>query len=901
MSRGDSPPRPSSGSPTRRLHSAYYPPMAQLPTGTVTFLFTDIEGSTRLLEELGTDRYERLQEEHAAILRRAIAAGGGSVVRIEGDAFFAAFPTPAGALKGVVSAQRDLSAHAWAEDAAIRVRMGLHSGEGRLGGGDYIGIDPNRAARIAAAGHGGQVLLSDSTRSLVEHQLPDGVRLRDLGTHRLRDISYPEHLFDLVIDGLFSDFPALKTLDARPNNLPLQLTSFVGREPEVAETIRLLEDHRLVTLTGTGGTGKTRLALAAGAELIPSFPDGVFFVELASLIDPGRVCPAICQVLGVREEPGRDVIDTMAARLAGQKLLLILDNFEHLIDAAPMVVDEALHRASEFKVLVTSRSPLRLYGEQELEVPPLALPDPSELLELEALSAYEAVALFVDRARQARPGFDLTDENAAAVAEICTRLDGLPLAIELAASRINVLSPPAILSRLGHQLDLLTTGARDVPPRQRTLRGAIDWSYDLLEKPERQAFARLSVFAGGADLEAVEFVGNPDGDLGADSLDRLASLVEKGLVRRIDTAAGEPKFAMLETIREYAGERLEADWDAEQTRRRHAEFFLDTARRSEGDILVQDASGLDRLDREHDNIQAAFQWAIDSGETQRAILAASSIWRFWLLRGHTSIGKAWMERLLEVPGERTRARARAHETAGSLAYWESDLPEAERHYREALAISRELGDLPGIARALYDMAFLPYLRGNGWEEAVQRLDAAASLFEEVGDTDSADRARDDIPYFKLLGGDVEDALPLMEEVLARARSKGDLFYLMDHLMRVADGRLKLGELDVARAGLLEGLDLVERAEIPGGIAAFLQALASVEAAEGRHERAMHLFGAGQAISEEAEGGDSNLAMGEDPTEAARAAMGEEATDRALAEGRAMTRAEAVAYARGPES
>jgi tetratricopeptide (TPR) repeat protein len=496
----------------------------------------------------------------------------------------------------------------------------------------------------------------------------------------------------------------------------------------------------------------------------------------------------------------------------------------------------------------------------------------------------------------------VTEENAAAVAEICTRLDGLPLAIELAASRINVLSPQAILSRLSHRLDLLTTGARNVPERQRTLRGAIDWSYDLLEKPERRLFARLSAFAGGADLDAVEAVCNPDGDLGMSVLDGVASLVDKGLVRRLETEAGEPRFGMLETILEYARERLEADWDAHETRRRYTDFFLDLAEASEADIPAEDRAVLDRLDREQDNLQAAFRWALENGEAERGMVAAASIWRFWMLRGQLEVGRELVERLLAVPGDRNEARARGHGAAGSLAYWQQNVPEAERHYDEQLAIYRELGDRVGIARALYDMAYLPYIREGGWEEAVRRLQEAAELFDEVGDRDNADKARGDVAYFRMLGGDVESALPLMERVLARAREKGDAFYLMDHLMRAAEAQLKLGRPDQARARLLEGLDIVDRGAMPGGVAAFLQALAGVATAKGEHERSMRLYGAGQAINVEAGGEEDALPwVLEDPVAKAREAVGDEATDRALAEGRAMTQDEALAYGRQPNA
>lgn len=871
--------------------------MAELPTGTVTFLFTDIEGSTRLVQELGTDRYERIQDEHGAILLHAIEVGEGTVVRIEGDSFFAVFPTPAGALAAAVSAQRDLAAYGWPDQATIRVRMGLHSGEGRLGGGDYIGIDANRAARIAAAAHGGQVVVSDATRTLVEHELPDGVRLRDLGPHRLKDISHPERLFDLVIEGLPSDFAPIKSLDARPNNLPLHLTSFVGREAEIAETARLLSDHRLVTLTGPGGTGKTRLALAVGAQLLPAFPDGVFLVELASIVDPGQVCPAICEVLEVREEAGREVIDTLVNRLMGQESLLILDNFEHLLEATP-VVDEVLRRVGGVRIMPTSRTNLGLYGEQELHVPPLALPDPGDLRDLNSLSRFEAVALFVDRARAALPSFQVTEENAPAVAQICARLDGLPLAIELAASRINVLSPQAILSRLGSRLDLLAD-PRTQPVRHRTLRGTMDWSYDLLGKPERRLFARLSVFAGGADLDAAQAVCNPDGDLEMPTIDGLASLVDKGLVRRADTADGEPRFGMLETIREYARERLDADWDTDETRRRHAERFLGLALTSERDITSEDHAGLPRLDMEHDNIQASLRWSIENDETERGMVAASSIQRFWLFRGQLGVGRAWLDRLLAVPGERTEARARAHAAAGSLAYWQADLPNTMRHYDEALAIYRELGDRAGIARALYDLAFVPFVTKSGYEESVPRLRQAAELFEETGEEENAAKARRDIPYFMMLAGDLEDALPLLEEALAAARKTGDIFQVWDNLFRVAEGRRLVGDVEHARSAALEALSIMERRDIEGFTGSVLQLLASVETAAGRHRRAMRLYGAGQSFADSL-GEGSFTAIAQDSVAESRASIGDRATEDALAEGRVMTRAEAVTYARAAD-
>jgi predicted ATPase/class 3 adenylate cyclase len=869
--------------------------MAELPTGTVTFLFTDIEGSTRFLQELGSDAYARLQDRHADIIRRAIREGSGVEVRTEGDAFFVAFPTPAGALRAAVTAQRGLA------DAEVRVRMGLHTGEGRLGGDDYLGIDPNRAARIAAAGHGGQVLLSDATRSLVEHDLPQGVAVRDLGDHRLKDIAHPEHLFDLVIAGLPSDFPVPRTLDARPNNLPLQLSSFVGRDAEIEETVRLLGDHRLVTLTGPGGTGKTRLAVAVASELLPSFPDGAFFVDLAPIADPGQVCPAICEVLGVREEPGSDLIDTLVNRLAGKGLLLVLDNFEHLLDAASLV-ERLLAAVAEVRALVTSRTPLGLYGEQEQRVPPLTLPDPRHLPEAEALSRYEAVALFIDRARAARSEFAVTNANAPALAEICARLDGLPLAIELAASRIKVLSPDAILSRLSHGLDLLAASARNLPERQRTLRGAIEWSYGLLDEPERRLFARLSVFAGGADLGAIDAVANRDGDLGVDTLDALSSLVDKSLVRQTATEVGEPRFDMLETIREYAGERCELEWDGEATRRRHAEHFLALAEASEPYMDgPEQVAWLDRLDRERGNLQAALRWAIEVDEPERGMRAAAALWRFWQVRGHFATGRDWLERLLAFPVGRTTIRAKAEDAAGSLSYWQANVPETERHYREALAIYRELGDRPGIAQATYDLAFVPLIRGSGFEEGGRLLNDAIELYEELGDEGGMAKAKGDMGLFLMMQGDYHAALPLLEESLSRSRERGDTFRVADDLLRVAEAHRGLVNHDQARRGYLEALDIMERGNAPGGVAAVLQIMASVDSDRGDHQRAMRLFGAGMAIAESIGETDvmAPFQFG-DPVGDARQAIGDEATDRALAEGRAMTGEEAVAYARAAD-
>ncbi len=497
------------------------------------------------------------------------------------------------AVAAAVAAQRALAAEPWGDNGPVQVRMGIHSGEGTLSGETYVGIDVHRAARIANAGHGGQVLVSAATRMLAESSLPDGVSLRELGEFRLKDLSRPEQLAMLVIEGLPDEFPALRTLDAVPNNLPTQLTTFLGRQRELEEAAALLEQARLLTLTGPGGTGKTRLSLQLAADATERFHDGVFFVPLGTIDEPALVLPTIAQALGM-PDPGGGALDRLADQLAGKHVLLVLDNFEQVSEAAPQI-GELLARLPDARVLATSRSPLHVYGEQEYPVPPLGLPDPRHLPDLETLSQFASVALFIERAMSVRPGFAVDAANAPAIAEICVRLDGMPLAIELAAARVRVLTPQAILSRLGDQLSLLAGGASNLPERQQTLRGAIGWSHDLLEVPDRVAFARLAVFAGGADLAAVERVviadWPADGGPVPDALDAVASLLDKSLLRQEMAEADEPRFRMLESIRAFGLERLDEREPGLETRQRHADHYLAMAEELSAKVFGGGATG----------------------------------------------------------------------------------------------------------------------------------------------------------------------------------------------------------------------------------------------------------------------------------------------------------------------
>jgi predicted ATPase/class 3 adenylate cyclase len=580
--------------------------VASPPTGTVTFLFTDIEGSTKLWEHDAT-AMEAALVRHDEILKGAIEERDGYVFKTVGDAFCCAFPTAPEALDAAIETQRRLLSEAWKESGTIRVRMALHTGAAEERDGDYFGPPVKRVARLLSAAHGGQVLLSLPTQELVRDQLPSGTSLRYLGEHRLKDLFRPERVFQLLAPELPSEFPPLRSLDAYRNNLPLQPTPLVGREQEVPEVCNLLRsgETRLLTLTGPGGTGKTRLALQAAADLLEDFPDGTFFAPLATLTEADLFISAVAESLGVRETGEQALDESLKEYLGERQLLLLLDNFEQVLEAVPTIT-ELLTAAPELQVLTTSRAPLGLYGEHEFPVPPLSMPDLERPPPLERLTQYSAVGLFVERARAVKPDFEVTNESAPAVAEICVRLDGLPLAIELAAARIKMLPPRAMLQRLGSRLKLLTGGARDLPERQRTLRGAIEWSHALLDQGEQVLFARLAVFSGGRTLEAIEAICDAEGDLPVDAFEGVSSLLDKSLLRQEEGPGGEPRFVMLETVHEFAREKLGQSAEAEEIERVHAEYFLALAEEADPELRGPDQlQWLEKLEAEHDNMRAA--------------------------------------------------------------------------------------------------------------------------------------------------------------------------------------------------------------------------------------------------------------------------------------------------------
>ena len=766
--------------------------MAQLPAGTVTFLFTDVAGSTRLLREHGA-RYAELLGEHRRVLRSAFEQANGVEVDTQGDAFFVAFTRASDAVAAAANARAALAG------GPVQVRMGIHTGEPFVTDEGYVGIDVHRAARIAAAAHGGQIVLSQTTRGFLDGD----VALRDLGEHRLKDLAGAERLYQLG-EG---DFPPLRTLDA--TNLPVAATPLLGREHELDELVAMfLNGSRLVTITGPGGTGKTRFALQVAAELVGRFGDGVFWVPLAGLADPEVVSAEIARTIGVRED--------LAGSLRGKDLLLLLDNFEHLLDAAPSV-GELLSGASGLKVLATSRSPLRIAG--EIEYP------------LEPLPPSDAVALFVERSRAA--GRPLLPD--AAVEAICRRLDGLPLAIELAAARMRLLTPETLLGRLDSALPLLTGGARDAPERQRTLEATIAWSYDLLDDPGKLLFARLSVFAGSFSIDLAEAVCEAD-------VDRLAALVDASLLKSI----GEDRFLLLETIRDYALERLIESGDAEDMRRRHADAFAALAEAGYEHRLEAETEWSDRLERDHDDLRAALDWLAEHDADAELRLAGALGW-FWLSHSHLAEGRRRLTDALAVSEFEGRVRSRALTAAGVLGAWQGEVDVGRAELAEALDLWSTVGDEGELASALDALGWvLVYAPGDN-DGALDAFERSLEIWRRLSDTAGERRAVCGICQVLVAKGDVERAEALSRELLEMAGGDARAEHFAFHFL--ADCALIEGECEVAEERYRESL----RAALPLGdvleTSFEVQGVAMAAAGRGDHTRGIRLAAAVEALWE----------------------------------------------------
>jgi predicted ATPase len=738
-----------------------------------------------------------------------------------------------------------------ARERQVRVRAGVHSGEATLTEGDYVGLALHEVARISAAAHGGQILVSGTTRELAADAGLPAVELRDLGDHRLKDISHPVRLYQLVGDGLLDEFPPPRTPESRPNHLPEQLTSFVGRR-ELDEGKRLLAGTRLLTLTGPGGTGKTRLGLQLAAEASDEAPDGVFFVPLDAVRDPTVVPSAIVGALGLPAAGSSGAalpLTRLADHLRHRSMLLVLDNFEQVVDAAP-VVAELLRAAPKVKVIVTSRIPLRISGEQELPIPPLSVPLRGAEGAVDALRS-AAVKLFVERATAARPDFRLTDENAATVVDIVRRLDGLPLAIELSAARTRVLSVQALAQRLDQRLAMLTGGARDLPARQQTLRRTIDWSYELLEQADRALLERFGVFASGACLVEAEPVCGPPAELGEEVLDGLVSLSEKSLIRPVPGAVEEPRFAMLATIREYAAERLAGRPDAEALRRRHADAYLALVEGAAPYLLGPRQRGLlDRLEQDHDNLRQALDWAVERGEAGFGLRFLVGIWRFWQIRGYLTEGWERAQRVLALPeaGRQPPAlRARALGAAGSIAYWRGDGIRTHELYRDALEPARSSGEPAILAEALTNFGFAsrPEAQRNQSVYVAGRpyFEEAVGLYRELDDRDGLANATWALASSFMDTREFDTARGLIEESLALYRQTDNRFGMGWALWTLAFIAFRTDRFDLAMHPATEALQVFADGNDPGGIVMCLFGMALGARQIGAEEAHWRLAGA----------------------------------------------------------
>ena len=810
--------------------------------GTVTLVFTDIEGSTHLLERLG-DGYATLIADHHRIVDGATARHGGTRVDAAGDGLFIAFPTARGALSAVVEAQRELAAHPWPGGATVRVRMGIHTGEPLSAGTGYVGIDVHRAARICAAGHGGQILVSQPARSLLGGTLPDDLSLRDLGDHRLRGIESAERLYQVVAPGLEADFPPVRSLDTLPNNLPRQLSSFIGREDEIVRAEARLAGTTLLTLTGAGGVGKTRLALELGAHIASSFPDGIWLVELAALTDGELVDDALADALRVKQRAGTPILAALVEDVGDRRMLLILDNCEHLLPTVVAMTDEVLRRCPNVKVLATSREALGIPGEALLPVPSMSLPATGDGSRPADPADSDAVRLFVDRAASVQPGFTLTAANAEAIAQICRRLDGIPLAVELAAARVRSLPPNQIAARLDDRFRLLTGGSRTALPRHRTLRAAMDWSFDLLSEPERALLPRLSVFAGSFSLEAAEAV-TADGPVDeAEVLDLLGRLVDRSLLVA-EEGAEDARFRMLETIRDYAQDRLAESGEAGTRFEKHRDWFASLVERARPAFFsgpVQ-PEWVARLAADHDNLRAALGWAHeDPGGADAELSLASGLWRFWEVRGDLEEGSAWLERALaRVGGEVSNRRASALTGAGVLAAHRGDYARAAAFHEASLMLHRELGNPLAIATACNNLASIAIERSE-LQRAHELYTESIHLSREGGDQHSVAFGLINLADLTSRMGDAAEADRLFTESIDQFQLLGDRWGVAHASTRLAQAARRRGDLEIARVHFTEALATHREAGDRHGEARVLAHLGDVSADSGDHGEAEQLY------------------------------------------------------------
>ncbi|HKX16504.1 MAG TPA: LuxR C-terminal-related transcriptional regulator [bacterium] len=875
--------------------------MTNLPAGTVTFLFTDIEGSTRLLQRLG-DQYVEALKEHRRLLRAATRMRDGTEVDTQGDAFFFVFARARDAVAAAVACQQAIVAHPWGEGITFRVRMGVHTGEPRAADGGYTGMDVHRAARVCSAAHGGQILLSDTTQALVARDLPGGVTLQDLGEHRLKDLAHSQRLFQVVAAGLPSDFPALRAHEALPNNLPAHVTSFIGREREIADVIGLLDSSRLLTLTGSGGAGKTRLALQVAAAALRDFADGVWMVELASLADPSLVPQTLASVLSVPEHPGRPLSETLVDALRHKCLLIVLDNCEHLQPACAQIANALVRGCPRLRILATSRVALGVPGETVWRTPSLSIPDLDQTFEPAVLQQYEAVQLFIERARSVQREFALSMNNAHAVARVCRELDGIPLALELAAARTRVLTVEQIATRLGDRFQLLTGGSSLVVPRHQTLQATMDWSYDLLSKKEQVLLRRLSVFAGGCTLEAAEAVCTGSQVSRADVLDLLTQLVDKSLVQ-VELHEGAARYTLLETVREYGRNRLKDNGETDEARRRHCDWYCAVAERAKPELFGPHAiAWLERLETDHDNFRGALEWCRIEPDVPNAagLRLVVVLYNFLETRGHFAEVRQWLDEMLTLYKDAAPVwRARGLNLAGHLAYTQGDSERALIRCEEALALSRTAGDKTQTGQALHYLAHAAEGAGD-YRRAAELFEQSVAVHRDAGSTIELGTALHCLANLTRLGpssrANYQKAWQLFEEALAIFHGQGYQRGPATTLHNMAYLALREGDHVRARALFSESLVLAKEMQ-DRRVLNCIAGLAAMDA-DTAPERAARLFGAAETLMSTA--GVSlepvNRADHDHYVTKAKGRLGERAFELAWRQGASMTVDTATTYA-----
>ncbi len=862
---------PESGAETKGLDT--------LPTGTVTFLFSDIEGSTQRWEQ-HREAMKAALARHEQLMTVAIKQHGGYVFKIMGDAFCAAFPTAPDAVHAALHAQLALAKEDFTNVDGLRVRMGLHTGYAEERNADYLGPAVNRTARLMSIGHGGQVLLSGSTRELAHSDLPAGVSLLDLGSHRLKDLTEAEQVWQLTIEGLLADFPPLKSLDTLPNNLPMQVTSFRGREHDLEGVDKLLAAHRLLTLVGAGGIGKTRLAIQVGADLLDHYPDGVWLVDFAAITDPELVSSVIAKVVGMSQVEGRRVDESIPPWLKRKTLLLILDNCEHLLGPVAILAD-AIHRnCPQVRILSTSRQALGVSGEQVMRLSSLDVPHKIADLTPEAAVEFGAVALFVDRAQLIDRSFSLTDDTAPVVAEICRRLDGIPLAIELAAARVKVLSIPNLAQRLNERFKILTGGSRTALPRQKTLSALIDWSYDLLTPQEQMLFRRTAIFAGGFSLDAATAVCAGEGLDEIDVLDLLSSLTDKSLVVA-DTGGAQERYHLLESTRAYALEKLTATGDRERLARRHAEYFRDQAHDADKRYGIGSTSAwLASVEMELDNYRALLEWTLKDGrDVALGAAAAGALQHLWFDGGLALEGRYWIGLAQAALDESTHPEAAARmwlSLSGSFSgrhkydcakravemyqlasdsrgvAWASislafgldqmgRLEEALGINTRALVAMRESGDKRGVANCLNVQAFIQSDRGD-FAAGHALFAEALAAYKALGDELGMGRVLLNLAELEFKEGSAEEALRSVSATLEMEMRGKNAHRLAVVYNNSSAYRIALGDLNGAGIGAREGLRWARQAQDAFNAAVALQHIALLGALRGEVRSAAHIIG-----------------------------------------------------------